>query len=68
MGHCSCYGPVDDIEFSGKDKNELYDSCSDGLKAEVQCLFDAVTEADQWPAIIIYALLVNYRMSGIGLM
>lgn len=41
MGHCSCYGPTENIEFgNGFELEELYKTCTSELLKEVQPLFD----------------------------
>lgn len=42
MGHCSCYGPCDDLigEFPYKTLQELQDSCSSELLKQVQPVID----------------------------
>ena len=41
-GHCSCFGPIDRINCAvGFDLEELYNNCSEGLKEEVEILFEA---------------------------
>ncbi|KPJ96738.1 MAG: hypothetical protein AMS18_00320 [Gemmatimonas sp. SG8_17] len=41
MGHCSCYGPMDDCSFIGYHPDELWESLSVAYRDEARILFEA---------------------------
>lgn len=48
-GHCSCYGPIENLDFSFSGKSslkKLYDECSTDMKKEIDPLIKMIKSED----------------------
>jgi hypothetical protein len=47
MSHCSCYGPIDDVDFKGMSYDDLIKSLTTDLYKECKILFDSCLVANR---------------------